>query len=428
MNIRFSSEVVRVAGESEVVVMIEGKNVKAEYNSLVSPRSFESLVRGREYWEVPYIVSRVCGVCSHAHFWASNLAIELALGIKVDGATAVLRDTCNKLQILQNHVIHLGFLVLPDYEYSVKSDKYVSMLLRINKTLSDALKLLGGRLTNPITYLPGGFIADIKPTAIEKVLNLLRSVSNDLRELADMILSIELPELTDPSPRYVSLRGYPDVTVPVGGPYTIDTDKDTYVVYDNYREIFSEYYLDASTSKKCLMINKEIFYSGARARLLNYLRRSKLSMSSELKYLILKYETFLERNPFSNIYAKIIESLLIYESLLQALTSLEIKELSRVKPNHDFKSSSGVGFVEAPRGLLIHYYELSPELRVVKADIVTPTVMFSKHIEASSEALVRDLMDSEEGLDEVLVKRLIESLVRAYDPCIPCAVHVVKKR
>jgi len=420
--------VVRVAGESEIIVMIEEDNVKVEYNSLASPRFFESLVRGREYWEVPYVVSRVCGVCSHAHFWASNLAIELASGIKVDEATATLRDACNKLQILQNHVVHLGFLVLPDYEHSIKSNKYASMLLRINKTVSDALKLFGGRLTNPITYLPGGFVTSIKPSTVEKVLNLLRSIGSDLRELADMILSIDLPELTDPSPRYASLRGYPDITVPVGGPYTIDTDKDTYVVYDNYREVFSEYYLDTSTSKKCLMINKDIFYSGARARLLNYLRRGKPSISSELRYMILTYEKFLEENPFSNIYAKVIESLLIYESLLQSLTPLKIRELNRMKPGHDFKSGSGVGIIEAPRGLLIHYYELNPELRVVKADIVTPTVMFSKHIEASGEALVRDLMNSEEDPDEALIKKLIESLVRAYDPCIPCAVHVVKKR
>ncbi|MFN3268576.1 MAG: nickel-dependent hydrogenase large subunit, partial [Zestosphaera sp.] len=86
----FSSEVMRVAGESEVLVMIDGENVKVEYDSIASPRSFEALVRGRKYWEVPYVVSRVCGVCSHAHFWASNLAIELALGIEVDRATALL--------------------------------------------------------------------------------------------------------------------------------------------------------------------------------------------------------------------------------------------------------------------------------------------------------------------------------------------------
>lgn len=417
----------RVAGESEVLVTIEGSSVRVEYDSLASPRSFESLVKGRKYWEVPYVVSRVCGVCSHAHFWASNLAIESALGIKVDETTAILRDTCNKLQILQNHVMHLGFLALPDYDRSIMNNRYVNTLLRINRMVNDALKLLGGRLTNPNVYLPGGFTIDIKPAVIEKTLNLLRNVNNDLRELADVVLRVEVPELTDPSPEYVSLRESPSLTVPVEGPYVIDTFRNTYVVYDNYREIFAEQYLDSSTSKKCLIVNK-VFYTGARARLINYLMRGKPNITSELKYLMIKYEKLFKENPFSNIYAKMIESSLICESLLQSLTSLEIEGINRVKPDRNFKGGFGVGIIEAPRGLLIHYYELSPESRVVKADIITPTVMFSRHMEVSSEALIRDLIGDGREYDEASIKRFIEALIRAYDPCIPCAVHVVKKR
>jgi len=99
-----------------------------------------------------------------------------------------------------------------------------------------------------------------------------------------------------------------------------------------------------------------------------------------------------------------------------------------VRPGNSFSGGFGVGVVEAPRGLLIHYYELNPEMRVIKADIITPTVMFSKHIEVSSEALIKGLLASEEGRDESLVKRFVEALVRAYDPCIPCAVHVIKMK
>lgn len=417
----------RVAGESEVLVTIEGGSVRVEYDSLLSPRSFESLVEGRKYWEVPYLVSKVCGVCSHAHFWASNLAIESALGIKVDKTTALLRDACNKLQILQNHVMHLGFLALPDYKQSIMNDRYVGMLLRINKIVNEALKLLGGRLTNPNIYLPGGFTTNVKPAVIEKVLIILKNINNDLRELAGVVLSVELPELVDPSPEYASLRGSPSLTVPLEGPYIIDTFRNTYVVYDNYREIFAEQYVNSSTSKKCLMTNK-VFHTGSRARLINYLMRGKLDAAGELKHLIAKYEELLKRNPFSNIYAKMIESLLICESLLQSLTSLRMEEISRVKPDGNFRGGFGVGIIEAPRGLLIHYYELSPELRVVKADIITPTVMFSRHVEVSSEALVRGLIGDERGCDEASIKRLIEALIRSYDPCIPCAVHVVKKR
>ncbi|MEM3948507.1 MAG: nickel-dependent hydrogenase large subunit, partial [Zestosphaera sp.] len=177
---KVTSEVDRVAGESELVVSIGDGSVRVEYSSVASPRSFETLVKGRKYEEVPYVVSRICGICSHAHFWASNLAVESALNISVDDVTAALRDACNKVQVVQNHLIHLAFLALPDYDTGDLAKGYLARLMRFNNALNNVLQLLGGRLTNPNVYLPGGFTTGVRSGHVGRALALLKDLTVEL--------------------------------------------------------------------------------------------------------------------------------------------------------------------------------------------------------------------------------------------------------
>jgi len=82
----------------------------------------------------------------------------------------------------------------------------------------------------------------------------------------------------------------------------------------------------------------------------------------------------------------------------------------------------GTALVEAPRGLLVHHYVLDDLGRVVAADIVTPTAINQATIEAQ---LLHDLA----GMTDVeAMKRQAAQIVRAFDPCISCAVHVLDKR
>ncbi|MEM4485675.1 MAG: nickel-dependent hydrogenase large subunit [Zestosphaera sp.] len=422
---KVTSEVDRVAGESELVVSIGDGSVRVEYSSVASPRSFETLVKGRKYEEVPYVVSRICGICSHAHFWASNLAVESALNISVDDVTAALRDACNKVQVVQNHLIHLAFLALPDYDTGDLAKGYLARLMRFNNALNNVLQLLGGRLTNPNVYLPGGFTTGVRSGHVGRALALLKDLIVELEGFVEAILSVEIPDLKDPSPEYVALCGSPFKTVPEGGPYLLDTSRDSLTVYENYRDIFREQSHGGSTSKKCLLGDKA-FYVGARARLLNLVRHDSSAVEEDLRRQLRRYEDVLTVNPFSNIYAKALESIIILKNVVDVLDEHLGREPKPVSIRGTPKGGHGVGIVEAPRGLLIHHYEIDRNLRVVSADIITPTVMFSRHIEVAAEALVGELI-SRGGMADKSIRGVVEALVRAYDPCIPCAVHVIRR-
>ena len=82
----------------------------------------------------------------------------------------------------------------------------------------------------------------------------------------------------------------------------------------------------------------------------------------------------------------------------------------------------GVGAVEAPRGTLYHAYTYDGDGRLSAADCLIPTAQNLASIEADLQQLVPTLLAG----DRELLRDRAEKLVRAYDPCISCATHMVR--
>ena len=66
------NQVTRLEGHGNIVLnATDGKIEKLLWEVTESPRLFEVMLRGRYYEDVPYIASRICGICSIAHSTAS---------------------------------------------------------------------------------------------------------------------------------------------------------------------------------------------------------------------------------------------------------------------------------------------------------------------------------------------------------------------
>jgi sulfhydrogenase subunit alpha len=126
------------------------------------------------------------------------------------------------------------------------------------------------------------------------------------------------------------------------------------------------------------------------------------------------------RNPLYNNFAQGVEMVYSLEGIVSTVDKLLGQEPPKVaKPTK--QSGSGAGGVEAPRGTLIHRYDIK-DGKIVAADIITPTAMFLDDI----EAFIR------KGGDDLLAKGQkqnlelqFEMVARAYDPCISCSAHLV---
>jgi coenzyme F420-reducing hydrogenase alpha subunit len=85
-------------------------------------------------------------------------------------------------------------------------------------------------------------------------------------------------------------------------------------------------------------------------------------------------------------------------------------------------AASGIGAVEAPRGILYHDYAFDEKGCITRANVITPTAMNCANIEKDLRvAAGRMIARREENL-----KSNLELIARAYDPCISCSAHLVE--
>ena len=107
--------VTRVEGHGNIYVNVkEGKIERCEWAIPEAPRFFEAMVVGRQWNELHHITSRICGICSIGHTLASLRATESAMGIPLSEQDLKLRKLALHAENMQSHLLHVGFLVLPD--------------------------------------------------------------------------------------------------------------------------------------------------------------------------------------------------------------------------------------------------------------------------------------------------------------------------
>jgi NAD-reducing hydrogenase large subunit len=84
-----------------------------------------------------------------------------------------------------------------------------------------------------------------------------------------------------------------------------------------------------------------------------------------------------------------------------------------------------VGVIEAPRGTLIHHYEVGDDDLVTMCNLIVSTTHNNQAMNEAVRSVAREYLDGQE-LTEGLLNH-IEVAIRAYDPCLSCATHALGK-
>jgi coenzyme F420-reducing hydrogenase alpha subunit len=126
-------------------------------------------------------------------------------------------------------------------------------------------------------------------------------------------------------------------------------------------------------------------------------------------------------NPYCIPVAQVVEIVHCVEEAIEITRALLDRGL-RAEPlgRPTRRSGEAVGAVEAPRGALIHHYLIEDGL-VRRANCIIPTNQNLANIDADLRALVPQILP----LGQTEVTQRLEMLVRAYDPCISCATHML---
>jgi sulfhydrogenase subunit alpha len=422
------NHVTRVEGHGNIYVNVRnGTMERCEWNISEAPRFFEAMVVGRQWNELHHITSRICGICSIGHTLASLRATEAAMGIEISEQDLKLRKIALHAENMQSHLLHVGFLVLPDLmgvgsviPLASSNPKELKTVLRLHRLANEMSDLLCGRTTHPQRLLPGGFSKIPTMKELSGLRERLKASVPDLQATAELFKSrtSKLPNFVRET-EFIALTKPDEYAFYDGKIGSTDTDA---APASEYLSFTNEYIVPQSTAKRAKHV-RDSYMVGALARLnINYNLLSplakKVAEMFDLKPVC--------HNPFMNSIAQLVEVVHCVEDSIRLINELEAAGLQSQPdyncPEVKVKAGRGVGAVEVPRGILFHDYTYNEKGVCTKANCVIPTNQNHGNIELDMKALVPKIMSKTPKEIELN----LEMLVRAYDPCISCSTHCVK--
>lgn len=420
--------IARVEGHGNVHVVIEDGVVKTVEMNVVEPaRLFESMVRGRRFEEVPYIASRICGICSSSHVVTDLKAIERIFGVEVTDRTRALRELLVYGSYLQNHASHLfvfaapDFLGMPSVFPLAKTDpELFEQALGLKALGNELCTKVGGRSIHPITAVVGGFTHEIEPSAYLELADKMDAAMDFALEAVDLFRSFKVPAIATAGDMLAMVEDdrYPvecsDKAFFLNAGIEFDANE--------VQERIEEYAVPHSAALLARVHETQSpYFTGALARI----NASWQNLGQNAKVAAAKAGLRPpEANPFMNNVAQaveIVDALDRCANLCRMLAEPGAIESSSGPVPFEVCAGRAVGFTEAPRGALFHDLTLDGEGRVTHASILTPTAQNVANLEADMRLLAETLVA--DGAEEDVVRLEIEKLVRAYDPCLSCSVH-----
>jgi coenzyme F420-reducing hydrogenase alpha subunit len=392
--------------------------VEARWDVVETPRYFEVMLKGKHYTTAGMLTARICGICSFSHALVSLRATEAAFGVEIPEAAAKLRLLAKHGETLQSHILHLFFLAAPDF-LNVGSvlpllethPEVVALALRLKAAGNRMCEVIGGRPTHPISLHVGGVA--VWPAGLAKLKPELEHCLEDLDATAEVFGGLEIPDFVRET-EFVSLKGngaYPFIGGRLISSDGVEKAEDEYLAMTNE-------YVDQHNTSKWARLSRESFATGALARINNNYEQLHPAAREVAGKFGLQPVC---QNPFMNNIAQLVVCVHIVHESLQLIDELEGAGPQPIMAPVEPRAGEGVGAVEAPRGILYHYYKYNKEGRITKADCIIPTTQNNANIHYDMHDLVKHF--ARDGMTNKELEKLCSMLVRAYDPCISCSVH-----
>jgi len=414
--------VTRIEGHGNLVVRAsDGKIEKAQWQVPEAPRFFEAMVRGRRWDEIQEVVSRICGICSISHSMAAIKAVENALGVEVDEDTKILRILTHYSELLQSNVLHAGYLVAPDLFNAPSVVPLVSTHLEVVKKVvglhraaNEWSDLMAGRTTHPITLVPGGFTRIPTVKQLGALRKTLETLVQPALEVAQVILSVadRIPAF-DRDTEYIALKKPGMYAIYDGEIGSTDNNKTTPV--NQFESVVNEYVNSESTAKWTRW-HRDSYAVGALARY--NLNRQELSPLAKKWAAMFGLGERLT-NPYLNTVVQLVECAHVLEHSMQILDNLLGRKIKAERVEVKPRAGNGSSAVEAPRGILFHRYVFDERGVCTAGNVCIPTNQNHGNLQKDVEKLVPSILE----MSQDDIRKRLEMLVRAYDPCVSCSTH-----
>ncbi|MEM3824024.1 MAG: Ni/Fe hydrogenase subunit alpha, partial [Candidatus Bathyarchaeia archaeon] len=445
------SPTTRIEGHGKVTIILdEFGNVSDAYFYATEIRGFDYFVKGMEAERLPFIISRICGVCSTAHIIASVKTIESIYGTEITETAKKLRELLLMGQIISNHSLVFFFLTLPDFWFSPEenpSKRNVFQIMRekleIGKKAimlrsfgAQILDVVGKREVHIISTIPGGLINPLKEREREELLKKARDACEITKEAFELGKELfyknwqDFKKAGDYKTHYMALTKDDALEFYDGEICIINPQGETLYKFpaQDYMQHIEEKRYKWTYAKfaylKTLGLPEGIVQVGPTARM-NINKKTTTNIANkELEEFKRKFGTPAHATLLFD-YARLIDLIYACEKVKELLEDETITRTNtrvKVKP----KGGKAIGVVEAPRGTLAHEYEISRNGRLKNMKLIIPTQVNNAAINVNVKDAAMEFIQKGE-IKPGLLNR-IEMVIRAYDPCIKCATRNANER
>jgi coenzyme F420-reducing hydrogenase alpha subunit len=408
----------RVEGEGSLRVEVrDGTVADIALEIFEPPRFFEALLVGRRLDEAPDITARICGICPVAYQMSACAAMEQARGVIVDPGVRALRRLLYCGEWIQSHSLHVYLLHAPDFlgcddalGLAEIDAGAVARGLRIKRTGNQLMATIGGRSVHPVNVRVGGFYRAPAVADVRALAEPLRRARDDALATVEWVAAFDFPDV-EAEYRFVALHDPDGYAIESG---VVTSSEGLRVDAAGFADIVVEEHTARSTALLARIDGRHSYLTGPLARYaLNGAQLPDVARQAAAAAGLGP----VCRNPFRSIVVRAVELVFACDEALRLVEAYDEPDPPAVAVAPG--PGTGAGATEAPRGLLLHRYELDPDGAIASARIMAPTSQNHLVIE---EDLRRVAQDGLALSDDELTRRC-EQAVRNHDPCISCAAH-----
>ena len=440
--------VTRIEGHARILLECDDSGTVEEAFFIVNElRGFERILVGMEAHTLPQITARICGVCPTAHHLAAAKALDNAAGVEPPPAARLMRELMYMGHFIHSHALSLYVLAGPDLVFGLNGDtatqNVVGMVekdpdltrkgLRMRSLGQKINEVVGGRGIHPVTAIAGGVAVKLSDGQYSRLQELTAEAVELAAELVPKSKELLL-RLLDDNPVLLEKLTVPSWYLGSVNNGRLNVYDGTLRAMDEQGRIRAEF---ATAEYGDYLVERAVSHSYAKEVYLDVddrehmyrvstLARMNVADGMETERAQKEFEEFRSRfgrpchNAVMQMYCKLVELVYACEKAEEIMNNPGLRGESRVAAR--FKGGRGVGHVEAPRGVLIHDYQIDEGGIVRGANMIVATQQNTAAINKSLKEGAVNLLDGDD--DEKLLNGL-EFVVRCYDPCLACATHAI---
>jgi len=472
--------ITRIEGHLAIEAMVDDGTVKEVKSAGTLFRGFEIILKGRDPRDASRITQRICGVCPACHAKASAMNLDSAFGLsdKIPDNGRIIRNLILGANFLQSHILHFYHLAALDYvdakeavgelapfvpryegDYRLPASvnqgavSHYLTALNIRRQAHEMLAIFGGKMPHNIGVIAGGVTE--RPTE-DKIIDFLWRL-NEIREFID---SAYIPDVLAVAKSYddyfaigvgcKNLLAYGGFELTDGmllesGTVSEKLEWSSFIPDNITEDVRGSWFNDSTSGRKPSQgetspepekkggysfiksprYGGKVFEVGPLARMVvNYVKgdaKVKKLVDSILAEFNAKHDVLF--SVLGRHAARAVECKIVADAMADWV--LELKPDEPISVEYEIPSESeGAGLTSAPRGAVGHWIKIKDK-KIDRYQVITPT---------SWNASPKDDRDIPGPMEQTLIGTKIKDeenpfelvrIVRSFDPCLACAVHLI---